>query len=109
MLVKEMMEKLSLKQVAGTDLNKEVDGGFVGDLLSVVMSNSKENQAWVTIQSHINIVAVASLINISCIVVADGFEVDEDAKQKANEEDIIILSSKKSTYDVVKELVNLGI
>ncbi|TCT14982.1 DRTGG domain-containing protein [Natranaerovirga pectinivora] len=110
MTVKELIEKLSLKIVAGEEgINKEVKGGFTGDLLSVVMGNAKEGQVWVTIQSHINIVAVAVLTNIACIIVTEGFEIDQDAIIKANEEDISILVSNKSSYDMIKELIEIGI
>ena len=110
MNVKELQEKLSLKMVAGAEgIHKEVNGGFTGDLLSVVMGNAKEGQVWVTIQSHVNIVAVAVLTNISCIIVTEGFEIDEDAIIKANEECVPILISEKSSYEIVKKLVEIGI
>lgn len=106
MKVKELVNNMSLNIVAGkNNLDREVSGGFVGDLLSIVMGKAKEGQVWVTIQSHVNIVAVAALTNIACIIVTEGYKVDEDAIEKANEEDVIILSTKKSSFETVKELV----
>lgn len=110
MTVKELMNKLDLTLVSGSEgLSKEITGGFVGDLLSVVMGKAKEGHVWVTIQGHFNIVAVASLVDVSCIIVTEGFKVEANAIEKADEEEIPILTSKCSSYGVVTELVKLGI
>ena len=88
---------------------KEASAGFVGDLLSVVMGKATEDCAWVTIQSHINIVAVATLVDCACIIVAEGYKVDEDAIKKANMEEIPIISTKLSSYEAVSVLVKNGL
>lgn len=110
MLVNEIVEKMNLKVITTkAKLDKEITGGFVGDLLSVVMGKAKENSAWITIQGHLNIVAVASLVGVACIIVTEGFEVENDTIEKANEENIPILVTSKSSYRVVAELTKLGI
>ena len=110
MKVKELIDQLNLEVIAGEKgLQAEITNGFVGDLLSVVMGKAKEGNVWVTIQSHVNIVAVAVLTGAACIIVSEGFEVESEAINKANEENIPILSSKKSSYELVSELVKLGI
>lgn len=73
------------------------------------MGNAKEGNAWITIQSHVNIVAVALLTGSACIIVSEGFEVEEDAISKANEEQISIFTTKKSSYEISIELGRLGI
>jgi serine kinase of HPr protein (carbohydrate metabolism regulator) len=110
MIVKEMMEKLELFLVAGASgVDKEVTSGYVGDLLSWVMGNAEQGAAWVTIQSHVNIVAVATLLNLSCIIVADGCHVDEETVEKANEEGMPIFATDMNAYQMVKKLVSIGI
>lgn len=110
MTVLEMKNKLELELVAGENgVNNEITNGFVGDLLSVVMGNAKEGNVWVTIQSHVNIVAVALLTGSACIIVSEGFEVEEQAISKANEEQIPILITKKSAFEITNELGKLGI
>ena len=110
MKVKEIVEKLELNVVAGNDnLDNEVKNGFVGDLLSVVMGKASEECALITIQSHLNIIAVATLVGASCIIVTEGFEVEADAIEKANEEEIPVLTTKESSYEIAKQLVKLGI
>ncbi len=93
----------------GYNGNIEAKSGFVGDLLSVVMGKAKEDCAWITIQSHINIVAVATLVDVACIIVAEGYSVDEDAVAKANVEDITIFSTKLSSYEAAARLAVNGL
>ncbi|WP_105617996.1 DRTGG domain-containing protein [Vallitalea okinawensis] len=110
MTVRELVDKLDLKVIAGQGgLDKEIEGGFVGDLLSVVMGKAKKGDVWVTIQSHINIIAVATLVEISCIIISEGYKLDLDAEAKANDEDIPIITVGDSSYEMTKKLSNLGI
>ncbi|MGB9812564.1 MAG: DRTGG domain-containing protein [Thermovenabulum sp.] len=108
MKLTELIEKLNLKILTqGVNLEKKVEGGYAGDLLSWVMAHAKENQVWITIQSHQNIVAVASLLGLCAIIVAEGVEVEENTLKKAEEENIPILSSEKSTFELCGILYNL--
>lgn len=91
------------------DGSQEVTVGFVGDLLSVVMGKAKEACAWVTIQSHINVIAVASLVDMSCVIVAEGFLVDQDAITKAELEGIPIMTTKLSAFEAVAILAQNGL
>lgn len=110
MQVKDLVESLGVNVVTGdVGLDKEVKTGFVGDLLSVVMGKAQEGCAWVTIQGHLNIVAVASLVGVACIIVTEGFEVEADTIEKAKEEGIAILSTSISSYQMVAKLVTLSI
>lgn len=110
MRVKDIVDSLGLKVATGENLlDRTVHGGCVGDLLSVVMGKAEEDQVWVTVQSHINIIAVASLVNVSCIIVSEGFEIDEDALVKAKDEDIILLQSELTSFQICQELTKLGV
>ncbi len=110
MKVKDIIQELDLKVICGEDqLDRQVQGGYIGDLLSVVMGKAKEDCVWVTVQSHINIIAVATLVDVACVIVSEGFAIDQDALDKAKEEDIILLSSKKSSYEIGAGLGKLGI
>ena len=77
----------------------------MGDLLSVVMGNAAEEQVWITIQSHVNIVAVASLRSVSAIIIAHGFEPDEDTIESAREEEITILTTKLDPFSIARKLI----
>lgn len=110
MQIKDIVDALNLTVACGEAfLDREVKGGYVGDLLSVVMGKASEDQVWITVQSHINIIAVASLINVSCIIVSEGFDIDEDAVNKAIEEDIVLLRSELSSFSLCQQLTKLGV
>jgi DRTGG domain len=105
-----VVEGLSLEVGAGADrLDREVSGGYACDLLSYVMARAKEGDIWVTIQGHMNIVAVASLINLAGIIVTEGNRPDVATLEKANAEGVSILLTSATTYEVVGKLYELGI
>ena len=69
MKVQELVDKLGLKVLSGTNgLNREIDGCYISDLLSDVMGNAMEGNIWITLQTHKNVMAVASLKEMSCII-----------------------------------------
>ena len=85
-----------------TCLENEIRNVYIGDLLSWVMGNAKEGSAWVTIQGHINIIAVASLISASCIIIAENAEIFDDALEKAIDERIPVFKTKLNSFEVAK-------
>ena len=104
------MEKLELFMVAGASgVDKEVTTGYTGDLLSWVIANAKPGAVWVTIQSHVNIIAIASLLNLSCIIVSEGAHIDKDTVTRANEEGITVFSTEMNSYTTIKKLIEIGI
>ncbi len=107
MNIKNMIEKLQLKEVTNLSNDIEFENVYIGDLLSVVMSSAKENSVWITIQTHLNIVAVADLIDIAGIIIVEDMEVDNDTIEKANEMEIPILTTDKSAYEIACEIYKL--
>lgn len=88
---------------------KEIKGVYCCDLLSWVMSHAKEGDAWITVQTHTNIVAVASLLEIGCIIIPEGIEVDDETIEKANEEDVVILSTTMNNYEIFCKIYEMGL
>lgn len=110
MKVSDIIEKLSLGVAAGEEgLINEIQSCYIGDLLSLAMARVEEGTVWVTIQTNLNIVAVASLAEAACIVVADGFVPDENTVKKANEVGVPVLTTEKTAYEVAKALAELGV
>jgi len=108
MKLKEIIEKLQLKVLTGQDkLDMEVTGGYTSDLLSDVIANSKEGNLWITLQTHQNIIAVAKLKDLSGIIIVNNREPDEDTLQKAKEENVPLLSSEETAYEVSGKLYEL--
>lgn len=83
--------------------------GYTSDLLSCVMAGASQRALWVTLQSHINIIAVAALLDLSAIIITEGAMPDQMTLAKANEQNITLLSTKESTFSVVGKLWELGL
>lgn len=110
MLVKEFAEKTGFKVLATEKaLNKKIKGVFVGDLLSWVMGNSEAEQLWITVQGHLNIVAVSALKEISALMIAQGAQVAQETIDKAMEEDIALFTCELSAYEICRKCVELGL
>lgn len=110
MKAEDIKNMLGLECIAGGNgLDKEVKCGYVGDLLSMVMSHLPADSIWLTVLGHVNIVAVAALCGASCIVITEGALISAEAKEKADKEGIPILSTDKSSYETAKELIKAGI
>lgn len=107
----EVTEKISLKQVTDLEVSDKINvtGGYVSDLLSNVMGQSTEGHVWVTMQGHPNITAVASLLNLACIIVAGGSVVEAATITKANDNNVIIFTSNESSFELVGKLYALGV
>jgi len=110
MKLSEIAEKLSLTVRSAADsIEREVTGGYVSDLLSDVMANARKGNIWITLQIHQNIVAVASLNELSGIILINNREPEEDTIKKAESERIPILVSDIPAFDLVGRLYELGI
>jgi hypothetical protein len=90
-------------------LENEVTGGYASDLLSDVIGNSREGDVWVTLQIHVNIVAVASMKELSGIILVNGREPDEDTVEKAEAEGIPLMVSGLPAFELVGRLYGLGV
>ena len=110
MTVQQIASSLGLSIVAGANgLGQSVVGGYAADLLSCVMAAASERGAWVTLQAHPNVVAVADLKDLACVIITEGRKPDEETTARANEKGIPLLLSDDDTYTVVGRLVGLGI
>ena len=110
MTLKEIVDGLGLKVAAGeAQLSRKVSGGYCGDLLSCVMARAAQGDIWVTVQAHPNVVAVAVLVGVSGVIVTEGGRLDAAMLARAEEEGIPILSSQRTSFDVVAGLVELGL
>jgi predicted transcriptional regulator len=108
--VSDIVNFLGLKIRTGENqLNEEVTGGYASDLLSDVIAHSGKGNIWVTIQTHPNIVAVATMKELAGIILTGGREPDAETVQKAEEEGIPILVSPLFTFELVGRLYQIGI
>lgn len=108
MTVNEIVKALGLKVFSGQEgLNKTIGGGYSSDLLSDVMGHADRGQVWITLQTHKNIMAIASLKELAAIIIVKGFEPDKDTLEKSNEEGIPILGTPSETFETAGKLFNL--
>lgn len=108
MTVKEIVEKLNLKVFSGAEgLENEVKGGYTSDLLSDVMGFAKEGQLWITLQTHRNVMGIASLKDLAAIILVKGFVPDEDAVTASESEGIPILGSDMQAFELSGKLYEM--
>lgn len=108
--VGELAERLNLRQLTGINpLDSTVEDGCVCDLLSWVMARGEEGMAWITVQTHLNVVAVACLHDFSCVIIPEDIEVPQQTLNKANDELMPIFGSDKTAYRLCCEMNRLGI
>lgn len=82
------------------DLDREISGVYIGDLLSWVMGKAQPGCLWITIMSNVNVAAVASLAGTAGVILAEGVAPDDDLLQRAQRENIAIFTSSLSAYDL---------
>lgn len=107
MTVNELSAQAGFKALTMPDGEREITGVYIGDLLSWVMGRAKADCAWITIMSNINIVAVASLADTACIILAESVELPEDVVSTATQKNVNILSSELGAYEIACKLNEL--
>jgi serine kinase of HPr protein (carbohydrate metabolism regulator) len=110
MLVREIAQKLDLKVVAGTAvLDRQITGGYSADLLSCVLARAKAGNVWATLQAHPNVIAVATLLELTAVVVTEGADIPGEVSAKAEAEGIVLLSTPHTSFWLAGELARLGV
>jgi predicted transcriptional regulator len=110
MKLKDIVEYLGMRvETAQEGLDREVTGGYVSDLLSDVMAHSKPGDVWITLQVHPNIIAVATLKELTGIIIVQGRKPDEETIKKAQSESIPILVSDLQAFEIAGRLYQMGI
>ena len=104
MTVKEWAEAAALTVVTEGDMQRPVTGGYCGDLLSWVMGRAPADAAWFTVMGNVNAVAVAVLADIACVVLCEGAALDEEARRKAEQQGVTVLSSGATVYETALRL-----
>ena len=110
MNVSEAAEKIGGTLVAAQSAaDRQIQGGYASDMLSDVMGNSHEGDIWITLQKHVNIVAVASLKGLAAIILVNGRTPEPDAIERAEEAGIPIISTPLQAFDAIGVLYSQGI
>lgn len=101
MNVAEFAKIIEARVVTGdTGLDRQVLSVYAGDLLSWVMAHATQGDAWITVHTNLNVVAVASLTEIACIVIPEDIEIEQSTIDKAVQEGIPILATPHNAYKI---------
>ena len=103
MPVKEL-DSLGLTAISLPNPDRVIEGVYIGDLLSWVMGKATENDAWITIMSNVNVIAVASLADVSAIILAEGVTLDADIAALAAQKGINVFTTPLSAYEIATRL-----
>ena len=106
-----VIDQLQLKVLTrARDFNEiKVKGGYTSDLLSCVMAGAKNGNLWVTLQAHLNIVAVASMLDVAAVIITENAQPDQAVIAKADEQGVVLLSTPKPSYEICGTLWELNI
>ena len=82
------------------DVTKPVTCVYAGDLLSLVMAAGQPGMAWITVQTHMNVIAVASNLEMPVVIISEDIAMEATSLAKAEDEEIAVLSSPKTNYEL---------
>ena len=111
MKLSDIISELELEVLNKGPINKDVDiqNGYACDLLSQVLASVKSDSIWITIQSHLNIIGVATMAGIKAIVVCEDHDVPGEVISKADEENVALLKSGQNAFQLSGKLYERGI
>ena len=104
MTVEALITKTRFNPTLLADKDREISGAYVGDLLSWVMGRAKADNAWITIMSNLNVIAVASLLDLSCVIFAEGVVPDEELVSVAAEKGVNLICTDLPSYEVAVKI-----
>ncbi len=106
MTVQNLIDDFSLEVLCGgaNAAQKEVTGGYCGDLLSWVMSKAEEGDCWLTVMGNVNSIGVAVMTDVACILLTENSPFDDDAKLRAEQNGVIVLRSRENAFDLAVKI-----
>ena len=93
----------------GAAPDAQVTCGYTCDLLSWVLAHGRKGMAWTTVQTHVNVIAVAVLMEMACVILSEGNQLEADSLQKAKEEGLAVLATDKTAYEICGLMLRAGI
>ena len=107
MTVAQITETLGLTVFSAPEPDREVTGGYVGDLLSWVMGRARAGEAWITIMSNRNVAAVAQLTDCALVILSEGVRPDPDALEAFKTRGMNLLGSRADTFSLCRAVGEL--
>jgi serine kinase of HPr protein (carbohydrate metabolism regulator) len=108
MRVIDIVNELKLQVFSGKEgLNNEITGGYTSDLLSDVMGHAEAGSIWITIQTHKNVMAIASLKDLPAVIISSGEKPGEETIEQSNKEGIPVLGSDRRSFELSARVFNI--
>lgn len=105
MTIQNLIDKKIFRVInCGEDLERDVTAVFCCDLLSIAMGKAPADSAWVTVMGNVNTIAVATLADVSCIIMAEGAVLDEVGRAKAKQQGVTVLASEEPIFDAALKI-----
>ncbi len=92
---------------AGDDTERAITVPFCCDLLSIAMSRAPSGCAWVTVMANMNTLAVASLSDAACVILAEGTCFDDAALAKAKTQGIAVFETGLPVFEAALKVHDL--
>ena len=108
MKLKDILTLPECRVLAEGDSQRELSRVFCCDLLSIAMGKAPADGVWVTVMGNKNTLAVASLTDTACIVLAEGVSLDDGTLAKAEEEGIAVAETELPVFDMALEIHTAG-
>lgn len=86
----------------------EIEGYYIGDLLSFVMAKAGRGQLWLTVQTHPNVIAVASLLELSAVMIVEDAPIPEETINVAKEKGIALFKTSCTAVEILQSLPRLN-
>jgi len=106
MTINKLAEKLNLKKLSGEN-EREIESCYISDLLSRVLGGCQSGDVWITVQSSLNMVAVAVMADAGCVILPEGLTAPDNVIEKANEEDLTIFTSDETAFSLAVKISEL--
>ena len=104
MTVLELKEKLGMETVSEGDMMRSINDCYLCDMLSYDMAKAKEGDAWITVQTNMNVVAVASLADCACVIIPENIVVEAPTAERARAQNVTILRASQTAFDIAYEI-----
>ena len=109
MKLAELIPYIDATVLAESDPDTEITCGYSCDLLSWVMAHGEPGMAWVTVQTHMNVIAVAVLSEMACVILPESIDMEQESLDKARSEGMAVLKSPLTAYEICGRLYAKGI
>ncbi|MDR1600768.1 MAG: AraC family transcriptional regulator [Oscillospiraceae bacterium] len=108
--LRELKESLGLTLLTeSADMSRAVEAGYCCDLLSWVLARGVSGMAWITVQTHMNAVAVATLLDMSCLILPEDIQPEPDTLARAAEEGVAVFVSRDNAYALCGKMRAMGV